>query len=95
MVERRVVVGWAEGLHARPAALFCRAATATGVPVTVRRDEGAAVPAASMLGVLALGAEQGDEIVLAAESDGAEAQSALDRLTRLVAEGLEELPADG
>lgn len=94
MGERRVVVGWAEGLHARPAALFCRAAMATGVPVTVRRGEGAAVPAASMLGVLALGAEQGDEIVLASESDGTQAESALDRLARLVAEGLEELPEE-
>lgn len=92
MVERRVVVGWADGLHARPAALFCRAAMATGVPMTVRRDEGAAVSAASMLGVMGLGAEQGDEVVLASESDGPDAESALDRLARLVSEGLEELP---
>jgi phosphocarrier protein HPr len=95
MAERRVVVGWPEGLHARPAALFCRAAMATGVPVTVRKGEGAAVPAASMLGVLALGAEQGDEIVLDAESDGAEAESALARLARMVADGMDELPAEG
>jgi phosphocarrier protein HPr len=95
MAERRVIIGWAEGLHARPAALFCRAAMATGVPVTVRKGDGAAVPAASMLGVLALGAEQGDEVVLACEADGAEAEAALDRLVRLVSEGLEELPETG
>ncbi|MFR9673371.1 HPr family phosphocarrier protein [Streptomyces sp. TR06-5] len=92
MAERRIAVGWAEGLHARPAALFCRAATALGVPVTVRRGEGAAVSASSMLGVLALGAEQGDEIVLASEGDGPAERSALDRLAKLVTEGLEALP---
>lgn len=93
MAERRVTIGWAEGLHARPAALFCRAAMATGLRVTVRKGDGAAVDAASMLGVLALGAEQGEEIVLASETDGTEAESALGRLAKLVAEGLEELPA--
>jgi phosphocarrier protein HPr len=90
MVERRVSVGWAEGLHARPAAVFCRAAASAGAPVTVRKGDGNPVNAASMLGVLALGAEAGDEIVLASEADGAE--DALDRLARLVAEGLDELP---
>ncbi|AXK33409.1 HPr family phosphocarrier protein [Streptomyces armeniacus] len=90
MVERRVSVGWAEGLHARPAAIFCRSAAAAGVPVTVRKGDGDPVNAASMLGVLGLGAEGGDEIVLASETDGAE--DALDRLAKLVSEGLDELP---
>lgn len=90
MVERRVSIGWAEGLHARPAAIFCRAAAAAGSAVTVRKGDGDPVNAASMLGVLALGAENGDEIVLASEADGAE--DALDRLAKLVADGLEELP---
>jgi phosphocarrier protein len=91
MAERRVTVGWAEGLHARPAAVFVRAATSVGVPVTVAKTGGGGpVNAASMLGVLGLGARAGDEIVLACEADGAEA--ALDRLARLVAEGLDALP---
>ncbi|MGW7352400.1 HPr family phosphocarrier protein [Streptomyces sp. Z26] len=90
MVERRVSVGWAEGLHARPAAIFCRAAAAAGVPLTVRKGDGAPVNAASMLGVLGLGAEGGEEIVLASEAEGADA--ALDRLAKLVAEGLDEMP---
>ena len=95
MAERRVVIGWAEGLHARPAAIFCRAAAAAGVALTVRKSaDGEAVNAASMLGVLALGAEGGDEIVLTAgpETDATAAESALDRLAKLVAEGLDELP---
>ncbi|MBA0051991.1 HPr family phosphocarrier protein [Streptomyces sp. AJS327] len=91
MVERSVTVGWAEGLHARPASIFCRAAAAAGVPVTVRKGaDGTPVNAGSMLGVLGLGAEGGDEIVLASEAE--DAGPALDRLAKLVAEGLEELP---
>jgi phosphocarrier protein len=93
MVERRVTVGWAEGLHARPASIFVRAANAAGVPVTIARGEGDAVNAASMLAVLSLGAKGGEEIVLASDAeDATRAEAALDRLARLVAEGLEELP---
>ncbi|WP_028814157.1 HPr family phosphocarrier protein [Streptomyces flavidovirens] len=90
MVERRVTVGWAEGLHARPASIFVRAATASGVPVTIAKADGKPVNAASMLAVLGLGAQGGEEIVLASEADGSEA--ALDRLAKLVSEGLDELP---
>ncbi|CAK7280375.1 MULTISPECIES: HPr family phosphocarrier protein [Streptomyces] len=90
MAERRVNVGWAEGLHARPASIFVRAATAAGIPVTISKAGGTPVNAASMLGVLGLGAQGGEEIVLASDAEGAEA--ALDRLAKLVAEGLEELP---
>ncbi|MET7856163.1 HPr family phosphocarrier protein [Streptomyces sp. NPDC005318] len=90
MAERRVNVGWAEGLHARPASIFVRAATASGYPVTISKTDGSPVNAASMLAVLGLGAQGGEEIVLASEADDAEA--ALDRLARLVAEGLDELP---
>ncbi|OEV04629.1 HPr family phosphocarrier protein [Streptomyces oceani] len=90
MAERRVSIGWAEGLHARPASIFCRAAGAAGVPVTVRKGDGEPVNAASMLKVLGLGAEGGEEIVLASEADGAD--EALDRLAKLVSDGLEELP---
>ncbi|MFF2329089.1 MULTISPECIES: HPr family phosphocarrier protein [unclassified Streptomyces] len=90
MAERRVNVGWAEGLHARPASIFVRAATASGIPVTVSKADGSPVNAASMLAVLGLGAHGGEEIVLASDADNAEA--ALDRLAKLVAEGLDELP---
>ncbi|MGW6710715.1 HPr family phosphocarrier protein, partial [Streptomyces sp. NPDC054956] len=52
MAERRVNVGWAEGLHARPASIFVRATTASGVPVTISKLGGDPVNAASMLAVL-------------------------------------------
>ncbi|MFJ7158557.1 HPr family phosphocarrier protein [Streptomyces sp. NPDC101118] len=90
MAERRVNVGWAEGLHARPASIFVRATTASGIPVTISKVDGTPVNAGSMLAVLGLGAQGGEEIILASEADGADA--ALDRLAKLVAEGLEELP---
>ncbi|WP_326798939.1 HPr family phosphocarrier protein [Streptomyces sp. NBC_01808] len=91
MVERRVTVGWAEGLHARPASIFVRAATAAGIPVTIAKaPDGNAVNAASMLAVLGLGAKGGDEIVLASDDDASDL--ALDRLAKLVQEGLDELP---
>ncbi|MCZ2525486.1 HPr family phosphocarrier protein [Streptomyces sp. NPDC059506] len=94
MVERRVTVGWPEGLHARPASILVRAAASCGVPVTIARAGGGAgtgpVNAASILAVLGLGAEGGDEVVLASGAEGAE--GALDRLAELVSEGLDELP---
>lgn len=90
MAERRVNVGWTEGLHARPASIFVRAATASGVPVTVAKPGGKPVNAASMLAVLGLGAQGGEEIVLTSDAEGADGP--LDRLAKLVTEGLEELP---
>ncbi|MEU4094965.1 HPr family phosphocarrier protein [Streptomyces sp. NPDC026673] len=90
MAERRVTIGWAEGLHARPASIFVRAATAAGVPVTIAKADGAPVNAASMLAVLSLGAAGGEEVVLASDTEGADA--ALDGLAKLVSEGLDELP---
>ncbi|MGP3968837.1 HPr family phosphocarrier protein [Streptomyces sp. 6N223] len=90
MAERRVTIGWAEGLHARPASIFVRAATAAGFPLTIAKGDGTPVNAASMLAVLSLGAEGGDEVVLSTEAENAEAE--LDRLAKLVSEGLEELP---
>ncbi|GAA2795239.1 HPr family phosphocarrier protein [Kitasatospora sp. CM 4170] len=91
MAERRVTIGWAEGLHARPAAVFVKAVAATGVPITIAKPGGTPVNAASLLGLLALGAKGGEEVVLASDADGAD--QALDRLAKLVSEGLDELPA--
>ncbi|WP_129842849.1 HPr family phosphocarrier protein [Streptomyces sp. RFCAC02] len=93
MIERRVTVGWADGLHARPASIFVRAATAAGVPVTIARKGGEPVNAASLLAVLTLGAERGEEVVLGSPAEDEDAaRAAVERLARLVSEGLEELP---
>jgi phosphocarrier protein len=75
-MERTVKVAAADGLHARPAALFVKAATEVGVPVTVRTVAGTEAPANSILAVMSLGVGCGDEVTLV--SDSAEALDALE-----------------
>ncbi|WP_300266609.1 HPr family phosphocarrier protein [Microbacterium sp.] len=81
-VSRTVRIGSSHGLHARPAKLFAQAAKDSGVAVTVAKDSGKPVNAASILGIIALGLDHGDYVTLTAEGDGAEA--ALDTLTELI-----------
>jgi phosphocarrier protein HPr len=69
--ERRVTVAIAEGLHARPAALFVQLASTQPANVTIAKDGGTPASARSILAVMALGARGGDEVVLGAEGDGA------------------------
>lgn len=83
MVERRVTIASQVGLHARPAAVFAKAAAAVPLAVTIRKDGKDPVDAASVLGLMTLGAEHGDEVVLAA--DGAGADAALDQLAAVLA----------
>lgn len=93
MTRRNATIGSRVGLHARPAALFVKASAAAGVPVTIGRDGGKMVDARSMLGVLALGAKNGDTVVLEAEGDGAD--EALDSLVALLAQDHDEPAAAG
>ena len=88
MPERRVTVGSKVGLHARPAALVAKAAAASPVPITIRKNDGKPVAASSVLNLMTLGAMHGDEVVLAADGDGADA--ALDALAELVVKDLDE-----
>jgi phosphocarrier protein len=91
MSERRVTVASSVGLHARPAALFTQAATKAPVPVTIAKAGGAPVDARSILLVLTLGVEHGDEVTLHAEGDGAD--QALDTLAALLEQDL-DAPAE-
>jgi phosphocarrier protein HPr len=94
MSERTVKVASRTGLHARPAALFVKAAADQGVPVRIRVGDGRAVPAASMLAVLSLGAVHGTEVTL--EADGPGSEDALDALAALLARDLDaEEPSHG
>ena len=74
-------------LHARPAALFVEAAGETGLDIEIGRPGEDAVDATSILGVMALGAKHGEEIVLTAEGDGAD--EALDTLVALLSRDLD------
>jgi phosphocarrier protein HPr len=88
MPERRVIVASKVGLHARPAALVAKAAAAQSVKITIRKDDTEPVEAGSILGLMTLGAAHGDEVVLAADGDGAEA--ALDHVAELVGTDLDD-----
>lgn len=82
MAERRAVVGSKIGLHARPAARFVRAAARQPVAVTIAKAGKEPVDASSILDVITLDVRGGEEVVLAAEGDGAE--QALDELVAVV-----------
>lgn len=72
-VERRAVVASKVGLHARPAGVFTQAVKASGLSVAIAKTSGPSVNAASPLMVMSLGIGHGDEVVLTADGDGAEA----------------------
>lgn len=75
------------GIHARPAALIAK--TSAGSDVRLRRlPDGPEASAASLSRLLILGARQGNEVELTAR--GADAESALDRIAALFAEGFGE-----
>jgi phosphocarrier protein len=87
VAHRTVVVASRVGLHARPAALFTKAATNVGIPVTIRKGQGSPVPASSILSVLTLNVGCGDEVVI--EASGARADAVLDDLAALLARDLD------
>ena len=89
MSERQVTIGSKVGLHARPASLFAKAVKNAGVPVKIAKNGQPPVNAASLLSLLTLGAEFGDQVTLSAEGEGAE--TALDELAAMLSS---ELDAD-
>ncbi|MFC5299191.1 HPr family phosphocarrier protein [Brachybacterium tyrofermentans] len=88
MPERLVRIASKSGLHARPAAIFSQAASEQPVAVTIEKSGGAPVRASSILMILTLNADHGEEVILRAEGDGADA--ALDALAALLERNLDE-----
>lgn len=82
MLERHATVRSKSGLHARPAARFTKAAAECGHEVLISKPGGRSVTAASLLMVMTLGLNCGDEVVLT--SNDPDAAEALDRLAVLV-----------
>ena len=80
------------GLHARPAAVFVRAAAAIAADVRVTNltTGSAEVSAKSILAVLGLGVSSGHRIRLRVEGEGESEVSAVRSLADLVAGGLGE-----
>jgi len=87
MSERQVTIGSKVGLHARPASLFAKAVKNTGIPVKIAKDGQSPVNAASLLSLLTLGAEFGEQVTLSAEGEGAE--NALDELAAMLGRELD------
>jgi len=89
--RRRVVVASTVGLHARPAGVIAKAAGEQPVTVRIAKIDGGRagepVEAASVLGLMALGARHGDEVELSAA--GADAQRSVDALVELVGTDLD------
>ncbi|QSE39417.1 HPr family phosphocarrier protein [Rhodococcus erythropolis] len=88
MAIATTTIGSRVGLHARPAALFARAAADLPVGVTISLGDGEPVDASSMLSVMTLGAAFGDSVTLRADGDGADA--AVGSLAELLASELDE-----
>ena len=80
MISRTATIGAKSGLHARPAALFVNAVNDSGAEVTISFG-GNEADASSLLEVITLGAERGDEVTLMAEDSAA---SVLDELVELL-----------
>jgi phosphocarrier protein HPr len=77
MADRTVTIASSHGLHARPASLFVQEVTSSGLVVELTKGD-KKINAASILGVISLGIQHGDEVTLHAEGETAE--SVLDGL---------------
>lgn len=80
-VEQTVRLGSKSGLHARPAAVFVQHAKSFQSQILLEKEEKTA-NGKSILSVLALGAEQGDQVII--KISGNDAESALPKLVRLL-----------
>jgi len=87
MFVKEVAVKNQVGLHARPATFFIQKANEYRSSIWVEKEE-RRVNAKSLLGILSLGIVEGSTIKIIA--DGADEQSAVDGLVKLVESGFIE-----
>ncbi|MGV8877289.1 MAG: HPr family phosphocarrier protein [Rhodoglobus sp.] len=87
MISKTVTIGSKVGLHARPASIFAQAVATCGVAVTLTNSANTTINAASILSVLSLGINHGDQVTLSSDDDGA--QAAIDTLVDLLASELD------
>lgn len=81
MAEKKVSVKNQHGLHARPAAMFVQKASAYPFAVTIEKG-GKSADAKSILGIMTLAVQKGDEVIIRA--DGEAAAEALDALEMIL-----------
>ncbi len=73
MTTRTVSVASTVGLHARPASLFVKKVSDSGIPITITKAGGGkAVNAASLLAVMSLGVKHGEEVELTSDAESAD-----------------------
>lgn len=84
MEKRNITVNASEGLHARPAHLFCALASEFSADIQVRNSttESDFVNAKSILMILTLGVTQGHEIEITTSGD--DESAAIQRLSELI-----------
>lgn len=82
-LTREIVIQNAQGLHARPAAMFVQIASKYNSNIAIQKGE-EKVNGKSIMGILTLGAEKGAMIIL--EAEGEDAQEVLEELTQLLTE---------
>ncbi|MDT0304955.1 HPr family phosphocarrier protein [Streptomonospora wellingtoniae] len=92
-MHRRVTIGSPVGLHARPAALLAEAAGKhegrIRIAKVVEGEAGTPVDAASVLGLMSLGARHGDEVELTTDDE-----RILTELAEMLADEHEGRPAE-
>ena len=88
MIERAAKIVNPLGMHARPAAEFVKVASRFKSSVQVCKDD-LAVNGKSIMGVMMLAAECGSSLII--QTDGEDAQAAMDALLALVADGFHEM----
>lgn len=81
LIKKKLTVKNAQGLHARPAALFVQIANKFDSRITVRRDD-EEVNGKSIMGILMLGAEKGSIVII--EAEGEDAASAVTELEKII-----------
>lgn len=84
MVEKETTVGAPEGLHARPAAEFVKAAKGYSSDIRVLKD-GREANAKSSMHLMTLGAKQGERLIIRAA--GEDEAAAAEALATLISEG--------
>jgi phosphocarrier protein HPr len=86
-VQKEIVILNKLGLHARPAAMFVRAANKHRAEIWVEKD-GEQVNGKSIMGLMMLAAGQGTKLILSAE--GVDAEKAIQELELLVEKRFDE-----
>jgi len=88
MEKRKVELKNPEGLHARPAALFVKVANRYESELDIQ-SEARTVNGKSIIGIMSLGAFQGEEITLITR--GTDEKEMADALAKLIEEGFQEV----